>query len=310
MKCLYIYNPKSGKQNNHKTKEYIISELKTKFEEVNVKPTQKRGDASEFAKQACGNYDVLVVSGGDGTMNEIVSGLANQENRPKIGYIPTGTTNDLAHSLKIPTNIKKAMKIILNGHTIKHDIFKAGEKYGIYVCAFGLFTGSSYTASQKAKKALGKLAYYIDGAKELSKTKKFPIMLKFDRETLGTDIILGIIANSKYVSGYKINKKADCTDGNVNLILFREHKKKGVSLRSLFNIFKSFIFGIKTLKNSRNCIILELNKFSIELEENTIINIDGEQGFKGSFNFKVLPRHIDIFVKSNYKTEFKHIKND
>ncbi len=305
MKCLYIYNPVSGKGVSKNTKEFIISSLKSKYDTVDVKRTEKRGDARDFANEACGIYDTIIVSGGDGTMNEIISGIANNENRPKIGYIPTGTTNDLAHSLKIPSNVKKAVKIILDEHTILHDIFKAGNKYGIYVCAFGVFTGSSYRASQKAKQAFGKLAYYINGVKDLGKVNKFPITLKYDNEILSDNIILGIIANSKYVSGYKINNKADCTDGNVNVILFKENSKKGISIRSLFNIFKSFVFGIKTIKNSKNCIVLELNKFQVKLDDKNIVNLDGEYGFSGSFNFEVIPRHINIFVKRNYKTEYK-----
>ena len=305
MNCLFIINPNSGTGARNKNADYIINALKTKYEQVDVLKTTKRGDAYSFASNSCGKYDTLVVSGGDGTMNEVVSGLANKENRPTLGYIPTGTTNDLAHSLKIPKNIKRAVKIILDGHTIKHDIFKAGEKYGIYVCAFGLFTGSSYNASQKAKKTFGKLAYYVNGAKELGKVHKFPITIKYDDNIIQENIILGVIANSKYVSGYKINNKADCTDGNVNLILFKEHTKKGVSIKSLFNIFKTFLFGIKTIKNSKNCLVLELNKFSIELNEKNIVNLDGEHGFNGSFDFEVLPRHLNIFVNKNYKTEYK-----
>lgn len=303
MKCVYIYNPNSGKGVCSKTKDYVVSQLRTKFERVDVMPTQKRGDATEFARQACGKYDVLVVSGGDGTMNEIVTGLASEEHRPSIGYIPTGTINDLAHSLKIPKNIKKALKIILNGHTIKHDIYKAGDRYGIYVCGFGIFTGTSYNSSQKTKKVIGKLAYYVNGAKDLGRFNKFPITLTYGENVLKTEIILGLIVNNKYVGGYKINKMADCSDGNVNVVLFKENRKKGVSIKSLLNIARSFLFGIGTLKNSKNCTILELNKFKVGLDPQTNVNLDGEFGFTGSFNFEVLPRHLSIFVNPSYKTE-------
>lgn len=304
MKCLYIYNPVSGKGISKKVREYIVSALKTKYDAVDVKRTQKRGDARDFANAACGYYDTIVVSGGDGTMNEVISGIANQENRPTLGYVPTGTVNDLAHSLKISSNYKKAVKTILNGITISHDIFKANEKYGIYVCGFGIFTGTSYKSTQKSKKIMGKLAYYITGAKDLGKVNKFPITLKYDNTEISTDVILGLIVNNKYVGGYKINNKADCTDGNVNIILFKEKKKKGISLKAFFNVIKTFLFGIKTLKSSNDCIILELNKFRMELNDKRI-NIDGEYAFNGSFDFEVLPRHINIFVNSNYKTEYK-----
>lgn len=297
MKCLYVFNPTSGKQKNKKNTSYILDKLKTKFDTVDVMPTQKRGDAGIFAKNACGKYDVLVISGGDGTVNEVINAIANEENRPQIGYIPTGTTNDLAHSLKIPKNVKKAVNIILNGKVAHHDIFKINDKYGIYVSAFGLFTASSYTASQKTKKKFGKLAYYFSGFKEIKNAKKFALTLKTDTIQFDSNIILGIIANSRYVSGYKINKMADCSDGFVNVILFKEKKKKGVSLKMLLKIFRVFLFGITTLKNTKDIVVLKLNKFSINFDENITINIDGEKGLNGSFDFEVLKQHIDIFIK-------------
>ncbi len=298
MKCLYVYNPTSGRQKNGKSAEYIKSRLLTKFDVVDVKPTKKRGDAGLYALEACGKYDVLVVSGGDGTVNEVINAIAEHPQKPKLGYIPTGTTNDLAHSLKIPKNIKKAVDIILGQHYIKHDIFKVNDRYGIYVCAFGLFSASSYTASQKSKKKFGKLAYYVSGIKELSHARKFPITLKTDLLEIESNVILGIIANSKYVSGYKINKMADCSDGYVNVILFKERKKKGVSLKILLKIAKAFLFGIKTLKNSKDIVILKLNKFSVELSDKTVVNLDGESGFKGSFNLEVLKQKVEICVRS------------
>ena len=297
VKCIYIYNPNSGRQNNAKIESYVVEKLKTKYEIVDIKPTTKRGDAGVFAREACGKYDTIVISGGDGTVNEIINAIAPQEQRPKIGYIPTGTTNDLAHSLKIPKNVKKAVDIILKGNSTTHDIFKVNDKYGIYVCAFGVFTGSSYTTSQKSKKKFGKLAYYRYGIKEFFNTKNFNMTLKFDDVEISSKYALGIIANSKYISGYKINKMASCNDGYVNVILVKDKKKKGISFKALFRIAKLFLFGVTKLKSSKNCQILKLNKFSVELPKNTIINLDGEKGFEGSFNFEVLNQHVEIFVK-------------
>ena len=113
MKCVYIFNPNSGKKKHVKMQDYIVKKLLDKFEVVDVRPTKKRGDASEFAKEACGIYDVIVVAGGDGTLNEVINGIAENENRPKIGYIPTGTCNDLARSLKIPLISKKPLMLFL-----------------------------------------------------------------------------------------------------------------------------------------------------------------------------------------------------
>ncbi len=297
MNCIYIFNPTSGRQKNSKFRDYVADELKKTFEKVDIRPTQKAGDAEMFAREACGVYDVLVVSGGDGTMNEVINGVANQENRPKIGYIPTGTTNDLAHSLKIPKNVKRAVEIIKKGNSTTHDIFKVNERFGIYVCAFGLFTSTSYAASQKSKKKLGRLAYFATGAKQLFTSKPFPLAIKFDNVTITGNFVLGIIANSRYVAGYKINKMANCNDGFVNLILLRTSAQKFITPTSLFRVFRAFLFGMQSLRHNKKCTILKLNKFHVDVSKSTTINLDGEKGLKGSFDFEVLPQHVQIFVK-------------
>ena len=300
MKCVYIYNPKSGKQKNSKICELVKSTLETKFDVVDVQPTTKRGDAGEFARLACGVYDCLVVSGGDGTMNEVINAIANQPVRPKIGYIPTGTVNDLAHSLKIPKNPKKALKIILDGNTTDHDIFRINNRYGIYVCGFGAFTSVSYMAQKKTKKKIGKLAYYMSGLRELRRIKKFPISIHNNNLEIESEIVLGLIVNNRYVGGYKINKNDSHDDGFVNVVLFKERRKKGLSFKTIFNIAKLFLGGIMTLKTSKNCIVLkEQNNFTLSLPDNMIINIDGERATHGSFVFEVLPRHVEIFVKED-----------
>ena len=297
MNCLFIYNPTSGKKRGKKNANYIENELKKHFDAVDVKPTGKAGDASEFSSEACGKYDVLVVAGGDGTLNEVINAIATKENRPRIGYIPTGTTNDLAHSLKIPKNVKRAVKIITAGKYISHDIFKVNEKYGIYVCAFGMCTGASYLTKQNKKNKFGKVAYFVEGVKELGGTKRFEISVKSDNINIEDNIVLGLIINSRYVGGFKINKMANCSDGFVNLILFKERKKRGVSIGVLFKVAKAFLFGINSIAKSKACHVLKLNKFEVTLPEDKIINIDGEMGTTGSFNFEVLKQHIQIFVK-------------
>lgn len=296
MKCLYVYNPTSGKQKNYKNKEYILKELKKKFEVVDCKPTGKAGDAGIFARQACGVYDVFVVSGGDGTVNEVINAIANVENRPILGYIPTGTTNDLAHSLKIPKNVKKAVKVILDGVIMKHDIFRVNDRYGIYVCCFGIFTKSSYATSQTEKKHFGRLAYFKYGAKEIFGFKPMPVTLRYENKEVSGNFALGIIANSRYVAGYKVNKNFCYDDGLVNVMLVRDKGKKRVVFSTILRIFRLFLFGMKSLKKNKNCVILQLKKCEMDVPKDTVINLDGENGFEGSFELEVLKQHIQIYV--------------
>ena len=297
MKCVYIYNPTSGKEKSVKIKDYVVKRLAEKYETIICRPTQKRGDAGEFAREACGVFDCIVISGGDGTMNEVINAIALMETRPTIGYIPTGTTNDLAHSLRIPKNVKKAVDIILAGKNINHDIFRVNDRFGIYVCAFGIFTGSSYQTSQKEKKQLGRLAYFKYGAKELFGSKPFPLTIEYENAKLSGNFVLGILANSRYVAGYNIDRMARCDDGFINVVLVKTSQKKWVSLTSLFRIFRLFVFGMRTLNKNKKCITLKLNKFKVQLPDDITINLDGEEGLKGSFDFEVLPNHVEIYVK-------------
>ena len=115
MTCIFIYNPVSGKGKIVAQKDYIVKELKEKFDKVDVYATKCAGDMSRVAREAVGKYDAIIFSGGDGTFNELLQGIAAFDELPILGYIPTGTTNDIAHTLGIPIRLRKALKTIKNG---------------------------------------------------------------------------------------------------------------------------------------------------------------------------------------------------
>lgn len=296
MKCIYIYNPTSGRQNKLKQTSYIVKTLKTMFDEVVCAPTTKQGDATVFAKNACGKFDALVVSGGDGTINEVINGVAAFEVKPIIGIIPTGTTNDLAHSLNIPKNLKKALKIILNQKTTMHDVFKVNNKFGIYVCAFGLFTSASFLTNKKNKKRFGKLAYYTFGVKELNKFKLIPTLFCYNNEQKNYNVALCVIANSKYVAGHKIKHNVDINDGLVDVYLIENNNTK-LQLKTVLKIVKLFLFKDKSIEKNKMCTHLKLSKFEVKVPDEITINLDGEAGLNGTFNFEVIKNCVQIFVK-------------
>ncbi len=296
MKCVYIYNPKSGARRHVALEGYIVGELRKQYAEVVVRPTTQRGDAERFAREACGVYDTIVVAGGDGTVNEVINGIAEQPVRPHIGYIPTGTTNDLAHSLGIPQSVEQAVQFLLRGTPTTRDIFRINDRYGIYVCAFGLFTATSYTAKASMKKRIGKLAYYFTGVHELHDVHKMPITLRAENLTLNTDVVLCIVANSRYVSGFRIDDAADCRDGYVHLVLFKETRRRSISPKTLFTIAKMFVCGVTSIEHVKNCEVLRLDRFSIDVADDTPINIDGEIGLRGSFDFEVKKQHVAFLI--------------
>lgn len=295
MNCLFIYNPNSGKGRIKKKEKYIVDKLKEKYDIVDVAQTKYAGNAREIALKAYNLYDTLVIAGGDGTLNEIINAIAEKDNAPNIGYIPTGTVNDVAHSLKIPRNIKKAVKVILKGKVFNHDIFKCNDKYGIYVCTTGLGTEASYATKQTTKRFWGKLAYFFHGATKIFKSEPMNVKIKFDDKELHKNCALLLIINSKHVAGFTVNKKALLDDGYVDVVMIESPKKRGFSFMSLLRAAKIFLFGVK-YKSTKYITYLKLKNFDISIKSKAKINLDGEQGFKGSFTFQSIKKGVKILV--------------
>lgn len=298
MKCLFVYNPNSGKGKIVKKEEYIINKLREKYDVVDVIRTQYPNHAKEIAETLAFNYDTLVISGGDGTLNEVINGLAEKENAPIIGYIPTGTVNDIAHSLHISTNIKKAVKIILKGKVFNHDIFKVNNKYGMYVCATGLFTQASYSTQQEKKKNWGSLAYYFDAVPRIFKTEPIEVELHYGNTKLYKNCSIFLAINSRYVGGQKVNPHAELDDGYVDVVMVESPRRKKFSIIGLFSTLKLFIFGINYSKNRKGFTYLKLKDFDVKIRnKTTTINLDGEGVKEEKFKFKAIEKGVKIFVK-------------
>lgn len=294
MKCLYVYNPKSGKGKAEKKKKEIVEKLSSFFDELEVVKTNFSGHAKELASSACGKYDYLVVAGGDGTLNEVVNGVAEKEGRPILGYIPLGTVNDFAHSVGIPRNINKAVHTICNGKPLSHEIFKAGDHYGIYVCAMGIATDTSYATKQLAKKTLGKFAYFCYAFKRIFRYKPIPMTIQFDGGKIEDRFALLLTVNSRYVASFKINRNFAFNDGYVDIMLVQE-RKKYVRLRSLITIARVFMLGIGN-RLPKNAIRLHLKEFTLSAPDSAVLNLDGEGLGSGKFNFTVIKDGVQIIV--------------
>lgn len=307
-KCLFVYNPKSGKSGLLKRINYIIEELRVIYDEVDYKPTEYAGHASKIARDACGVYTHLIVSGGDGTFNEIVNGIAEQANSPIIGYLPSGTINDLSRSLNIPRNLNKALKAIRDNNVFEHDIFQSNDRYGIYFCGAGAFTFTSYQTKQKSKKLFGRIPYFINGAKELFHLPDFDITFsdKNGYITSGRYIMM-LILNSRSAAGFKLNSRANLSDGKVDVVLIKREKKTFWSyLVSLFAIARIFLLDHRFLKNNDYITKFSASEFHLENNKRAIINVDGEQGSYGNMNFRVINKGIKIIVPSKtMRQQFK-----
>ncbi|MBQ0084292.1 MAG: YegS/Rv2252/BmrU family lipid kinase [Clostridiales bacterium] len=201
-KIFLIANPKSGRAKVKDELLGIISVFTQSGYTVTVYPTTKRRDATEITAALSDEYEMIVCCGGDGTLNEIISGMMQNENEYKLGYIPLGTLNEWSSSLHISRNARQAAKDIISGRVMSLDIGKFGDKYFAYTASFGAFTSASYSAPQGVKNALGQVAYILEGAREIASIK--PIHLKFtldEKTTVEGDYLYGGVSNSLSCGG-------------------------------------------------------------------------------------------------------------
>ena len=301
MNCIFIYNPVSGRGKIHKKLDLITKVLSEKYDDVTVYATQYSGDMKRAAREAVGKYDAIIFSGGDGSFNEVLQGIADFDNLPELGYIPSGTVNDIAHTLKIPCNIKKALQVIKTGRNEMLDCMKVNDSYAMYVIAAGAFTSATYNTPQVDKNNVGKLAYYVEGIKHNFNFDFFDIDCKSEKKHMQGMLVLFI--NSRYVSGFKVNELASLQDGKIEATVIQEEKKaKGIFRKfiSLLVMAVLFLFGRRRVKN-KSLIHLEGTSFDVDVADDVVWNFDGEKGCNGKIHVEVVPKKINMIVPQNLK---------
>ncbi len=227
-RMLYVLNPLSGKGTVKNHILNIVNIFTKDGWDVTVHPTQDKNDAFEYVRDNGAMYNLLVISGGDGTLNEGICGLMtiDRDRRPALGYIPTGTTNDFASNMRISKNIKKAAQDIMKGYPFKCDIGLFNKKNFIYVAAFGAFTNVAYETPQQNKNVLGHAAYVLEGAKSLINLKPVSMKVLYDDALIQGEYIYGMVSNTNYLGGVKAEKafKAQLNDGLFEVILVKNPK--------------------------------------------------------------------------------------
>ena len=222
-RMLFIMNPYAGQKKASKYLSEILLLFGNAGYEVTVHMTRNTGDAADAAYRRGKDMDVVVCCGGDGTLNETITGLLRAQVDIPLGYIPAGTTNDFASSLNLSTNVMQAAQDIVDGHPIPYDIGRFGNRYFSYVASFGAFTKASYAVPQSIKNALGHTAYVLGGISELSQIRNEHIRMEIDGEVVEDDFLFGAICNSTSIGGI-INLKStqvDMGDGKFEILLIR-----------------------------------------------------------------------------------------
>ena len=293
-KMLFVYNPKAGKAQIRFKLADILDVFAAAGYEMTVIPTRKKDDARVSVANRGSEYELVVCSGGDGTLDEVVTGMMQSGKNTPIGYIPAGSTNDFGGSLGLPKNMVRAADVIVSGKDFPCDIGAFNEDIFVYIAAFGLFTDVSYETAQDVKNVLGHMAYILEGMKRLSAIHSFPMKISYEDKVIEDDFIFGMITNSISVGGFKniTGKNVKLDDGVFEVTLIKRPRNP----IELNNIMISLMNrDIDT--DAMYCF--RTDKILLESEKPVAWTLDGENGGSHTrVEIQNICKGIDIRVKS------------
>ena len=286
---LFVVNPYAGKRKVNRYLADIIGIFNRAGYDVLTYMTAGPGDAVEYVEEWAEEVDLIVCAGGDGTFNEVVAGLLKSGEDVPVGYIPCGSTNDFANSLKIPTDVVKAAKAIAEGEPFRYDIGLFGDRHFCYVASFGAFTKASYATPQNVKNVLGHMAYILSGISELSQIRKEHIRIELeDGRVIEDDFIFGAVSNSTSVGGILTldPKIVDMADGMFELLLVRAPK-------NMLELGECITALQKQTYNCKMLTFVSTDKLKIYAPEHMPWTLDGEKE-EGHEEIKVKNLHHAI----------------
>ncbi len=291
---MFIYNPKSGKAQIKSKLAEILDVFAGEEYEITICPTRKSGDAEEAARNRSPEYDLLVCSGGDGTLDEVVTGMIESGFKTPIGYIPAGSTNDFATSLGLPKNMVRAASVAVEGKDFPCDVGSFNDDVFVYIAAFGIFTEVSYETNQDMKNLLGHLAYLLEGMKKLSTIKAYPMKVTHSQGVIEGEFLFGMVTNSVSVGGFKnlTGRHVKLDDGVFEVTLIRNPR----NVTELNNIILSLLN-----RESDNESIHSFRTAEVRFEspEPVAWTLDGENGgTHTNVTVKNICKGIDIRIKS------------
>lgn len=290
-KAMFILNPSSGKEKAKDYAEQVERTLEEMGYSVDTRETQKAKDATEFAAEACQKeYDFVVAMGGDGTINEAVSGLAEQEHHPLFSLIPLGTVNDFARALNISLDPAEAIEALKTGSEKWVDIAKVGDHFFMNILALGQVAESTYEVTPEQKTKLGAFAYFIEGLKAITHDTEQYFNIEYDDGKFEGEAKLVLVALTNSVGGFeKLAPEALTDDGLLHLYII-----KNAALPAFIRIAGNMLVG--KLDNDPAVEVIKTTKVSIRTNEPLYCNIDGDEGCATPFVIEVLPRHIRALV--------------
>ena len=270
---LFIFNPRAGKGQIRQHLSEIIDIFNKKGYQVLVRSTQYPRDAYEQTKTYQDKVDLIVVSGGDGTLDEVVTGLMETGSRTPLGYIPSGSTNDFANSLFMPKNMNAAAENIMEEVLYHCDVGQFNSQTFAYVAAFGLFTDVSYQTDQNLKNILGHGAYLLEGMKRLFDIKAYFMKVESEELEIEKEFIFGMVTNSRSIGGFKnlTARNVDMDDGLFEVTLISMPK----SMAELQEIITDMA---AQEDHSDEIYTFKTRKITFTSQEDVPWTLDGEYG--------------------------------
>ena len=286
-KCLLIINPYSGKMKINNELVDVIKILNENEYSVEVCITLNHNHAREIAREK-ENFDLIICSGGDGTLNQVISGIIDSNKDVDLGYIPSGSTNDFANTLGLSNNIKEATLNAINGEASYVDIGKFNNDYFSYVAAFGMLADVSYSTPQTAKNTLGHFAYILNGVSNISNLKPHKVIVQNKGKTWENNYILGMVMNTTSVGGILKMNNVDLNDGLFEVLLIKKPKDL-VELNGIINGLISADF------NNPGFEYFKTDEIFFEFPEEMPWSLDGEKNEAGKIvHIKNLQNKIKI----------------
>ena len=298
MKYLLVYNPVSGRARFKKKLKYIRRFFEDRNLVLDCYESLAPRDLEVKIQTLVEGYDVLLIAGGDGTVNEVINGLMRTTFRPAIGILPYGTANDIAGILKISRQVKKALNMFITEEPILMDVNQINDRYFIYTVASGVLTRISYDISRRKLKQYGYLAYVFEGAKDLLKDYKFNTEITANGTKISGEYMLILGLCSTRVGGFRLSNfsKPKLNDGLFELMLFKRVQH--------FRVLKLLSFFLKRGRKLKEDVQVIASSFKIDTEDHVLWNADGELSTKGSIELKVHKEQLNVFAHKKIKKKF------
>lgn len=291
-KILFVYNPNSGQQAIADHISWIVDYFSENGYLVTIYATQESGDCRKIVGEIGGDFERIVVSGGDGTLDEAISGAVKAGINPRFAYIPTGSTNDFAKSLEIPLDIEEASKIAISDNIKDIDVGKIDDKYFVYVAAFGTLSDVSFNTDQDLKNIFGRSAYVFEGLKKALPFQSMDsnhVIVNYDDVEIEGDFVHFMVTNSYSVGGFTniLSENVGLDDGVFELTMV----KKPNNLTDINKIVQA----LSNKEENEMVILRQASSFRVRTDNEVAWSLDGDYGGSSTdATIEILNKRISI----------------